>query len=123
MSAISAPWIASAGCPAHVRPALERWVNSHNVLWLQPPSKGEVFESFEHCLRRLQLFAVSQGFAVVGRGAGNPILPIRRYQCIHHGNEIRNWRELEETIEKDPDGKLVSNRKRDAIHTKQKSCK
>ena len=124
MSAISAPWIASAGCPAHIRPALERWVNSHNALWLQSPSTGEVFESFEHCLHRLQLFAVSQGFAVIIRGSGNDKkTPSRRYVCIHHDNETRNWRELEETVEKDPEDKIVSIRKRNMTYTKQKGSK
>jgi hypothetical protein len=49
---MTAPWVASAGCPAHIRPALERWVNGQASLWRQPPSSDEVFDSFEHCVMR-----------------------------------------------------------------------
>jgi hypothetical protein len=105
-----APWIASAGCPAHIRPALERWVSSQDSLWLQPPVKGEVFESFEHYFRRVQLFAVSQGFAVVIRGTGGKV-PSKRFLCIYHATETRNYRELSENVEKDCKGKIISDRK------------
>jgi hypothetical protein len=120
---MTAPWIASAGCPAHIRPALERWVNGQASLWRQPPSSDEVFDSFEHCFQRLQLFAVTQGFAIVIRGSGTPQTPAKRFRCIHHSDETQNNRKLVDDVEKDSEGQIISNRKRGATHTKQKSCK
>jgi hypothetical protein len=95
---MNTPWQTKEGCPAHLRPALESWVNSHDPEWLLGPSKGEVFDSFERCFQRIQLFAVSQGFAVVIRGQGSKEMPSRRYQCIHHDEETQDWGGLSEKV-------------------------
>jgi hypothetical protein len=115
---MNAPWQAKEGCPAHLRPALESWVNNHDPEWLLAPSKGEVFDSFKRCFQRIQLFAVSQGFAVVIRGQGSEETPSRRYQCIHHDEETQDWRGLLKKVKKDSEGKIISSRKREVINTK-----
>ena len=51
--------------PAHLRPAFERLVSTTPEAWLLAPNSGEIFESKEMCKKRLQAFALSQGFAVV----------------------------------------------------------
>ena len=51
--------------PAHLRPAFERLVSTTPEAWLLAPNSGEIFESKEMCKKRLQAFALGQGFAVV----------------------------------------------------------
>ena len=43
-----------------------------------------------------------------------------RFACIYHSTETRNWRKLEEYIERDTEGNIISNRKKEdtAINTK-----
>ena len=43
------------------------------------------------------------------------------FHCIYHGAETRNDRGLEPRIEKDKDGKIISQRQRD-IYYKKKDC-
>jgi hypothetical protein len=51
--------------PAHYRPALERAIAIIPEHWLIALKSDEVFESKEECKKRLQAFALAQGFAVV----------------------------------------------------------
>jgi uncharacterized Fe-S cluster-containing radical SAM superfamily protein len=39
-------------------------------MYLKPPQKDEEFDSHESCVRRLQEYALSQGFAVVKVSGG-----------------------------------------------------
>jgi hypothetical protein len=117
-------WQAKPGCPAHLRDVVERFVNTRDPAWRVPPaSKGEVFESFEQCQERLNVWAMIEGFAVVVRGRGDPKNPCKRFLCIHHDDKTRNYWKLEEEVEKDSDGYIISVRQRDATHIKQKGCK
>ena len=36
-----------------------------------------------------------------------------RFACIHHDTETRNWRKLEECVERDTEGNIISNRKKE----------
>jgi hypothetical protein len=120
---MAATWIVKPACPAHLREVLERFVNGQNAAWRLPPApKGEVFDSFEQCLARLNVYAIAEGFAVVIRGHGDARNPAQRYQCIHHAEEPRNDDGLELRVERDSEGKIVSKRQRQATRIKQKGC-
>ena len=64
---LSAPpvFVAHALCPPHLRPIVEDAVEAFDSVWLLPPHQGELFDNPKACLRRLQGYALSQGFAVV----------------------------------------------------------
>jgi hypothetical protein len=104
--------------PAHLRPALECAIAALPQPWLCALKSGEVFESKEMCRKRLQAFALTQGFAVVvGRSDKDRSV----FHYIHHGAETRNDRGLEPRVEKDKDGKIISQRQRDTYY-KKKDC-
>jgi hypothetical protein len=103
-------FIAHPLCPPHLRTLVEDAVEACESAWLLPPQHGEIFETAKECLRRLQAYALSRGFAVVTLSSK----PKRaQFACIHHGAETRNWRGLEERVEKGEEESVVSRRKRD----------
>jgi hypothetical protein len=104
--------------PAHLRPALERAIAAIPEPWMLAPKSGEVFESKELCKKRMQAFALTQGFAVVV-GKSNKDRSI--FHRIHHGVETRNDRGLEPRVVRDQEGNIVSDRQRDT-HTSKKEC-
>ena len=63
-------WRAKPHCPRHLVAALERAVNALPSEWLLPPHTGEIFDSIEHCRRRLQGYSLAEGFEVVQIGGG-----------------------------------------------------
>ena len=109
--------------PAHLHAVLERAITALPPAWLQPPATGEIFQSKEECKKRLQGFALNQGFAVVAGKSYKEGTPRNEFLCIHHGDKTRNDRGLEEKVEKDSEGKIISQRQREATFVKQKSCK
>src|SRR5947207_4617816 len=109
-SAAASAFVAHALCPPHLRTMVEDAVEAFDSAWLLPPQQGELFDNPKACLRRLQGYALSQGFAVVTRSSEKGRA---RFTYIHHSTETRNWRGLEERIERDADGNLLSNRKRE----------
>jgi len=107
-------------CPPHLRGLVEDTVQSFDESWLLPAIEGEVFEPGKACLARLQGFALSRGFAVVTTSstAGRA-----RFGCIHHGDESKNWRKLEQHVQRDPESKkIVSKRQREATPKKARGC-
>ena len=70
-----------------------------------PPKSGEVFESKELCKKRLQAFAITQGFAVVVTESDKDH---SIFHCIYYSAESRNNRELEARIIKDKEGKIIN---------------
>jgi hypothetical protein len=72
-------WQAKPGCPVHPRDTVERFVNDRDPAWRLPLiRRGEVFDSFDQCQERLNVFVVVEGFAVTVRGAGYPRNPCTR---------------------------------------------
>ena len=119
-----APWQAHPLCPDEARNKLENAVQALPEAYLIPPQKGEEFKDSDSCIRRLQGYALSQGFAVVKVSGGpNQKIPRYQYKCVHHGKETRNYRELEAHVERDPvSKKLITKRQREGTHTQQKNC-
>lgn len=83
------------------------------------PSKREFFNSAKECLRRLQGYALSRGCAVVTTTSKKGRA---QFACIHHGAETKNWRDLEDDVEKDAEDKIVSRRKREATFSNARGC-
>jgi hypothetical protein len=63
-------WEARPGCPPHHRAAVERMVNALPPSYLLPPISGELFDSLEHCNRRLRGWALAEGFDIIRQGGG-----------------------------------------------------
>jgi hypothetical protein len=98
---------------------VEDAVEAFDSAWLLPPRQGEPFDNPKACLRRLQGYALSQGFAVVTASSQKGRA---RFACIHHGTETRNWRGLKECIERDVEGNILSNRKKNDTAANIKDC-
>jgi hypothetical protein len=100
------PWQAHPHYPPEARNQLEKIVQALPEAYLKPPQKGEEFDSHESCIRRLQGYALSQGFAVVKTSGGINSKNARcQYKCIHHGKKTRNYRQLELHVERDTEGR------------------
>ena len=91
-------FVAHQLCPPHLRQLVEDTAKSFDDKWLLPPVKGELFDSGKACLARLQKFALSRGFAVVTTASK---VERFRFACIHHSGDTKNWRKLEQHVEKD----------------------
>ena len=115
-------WHAKPGCPAHHRAAVERIVNAYPPSYLVPPASGEIFDSLEESNRRMRGYALAEGFDIVRHGGGTKALPSYRFKCIFHGSKTQNHRKLEDHVEKDSEGKVISKRQREATNVRQLQC-
>jgi len=98
--------------PVHQRGTFDRAIAALAPGFLEYPVTGEVFQSKVACKTRLQAFALSQGFAVVIGKSNKDGTPFVEFLCVHHGTQSRNDRELEEEVERDPEGNITSRRQR-----------
>jgi hypothetical protein len=104
--------------PQHQRSTFDRTIAALPPAFLGFPTTGEVFDSAASCKARLQGFSLGQGFAVVvGKSNKNQYV---EFLCIHHDSETRNHRQLEQDVQLDPEGKIVSRRKRGDTQVNQK---
>ena len=113
-------FVAHQLCPPHLRQLVEDTVKSFDDKWLLPPVEGELFDSGKACLACLQGFALSQGFAVVTTASKAKRF---RFACIYYGGKTKNWRKLEQHVEKDLEsGEIVSKRQRDSTSKQARDC-
>jgi hypothetical protein len=71
-----------------------------------------------HVRAPLQGFSLGQGFAVVvGKSDKDAFV---EFLCIHHSTETRNDWQLKQDVERDPEGKITSRRKRRDTQVNQK---
>jgi hypothetical protein len=99
-------WQAHPLCLREARNRLQNIVEALPEAYLSPLQAGEEFESSESCLRRLQRYTLTKGFAVVKVSGSTDFKYVRiQYRCIHHGKETENKRQLERYIERDLKGK------------------
>jgi len=75
-------WRAKPRCSKHLVAVLERAVNTLPSAWLLQPTTGEVFDSIEHCRRRLQGYALAEGFDVVQTGGGTKKVPWGAFRVL-----------------------------------------
>ncbi|ERF69261.1 hypothetical protein EPUS_03965 [Endocarpon pusillum Z07020] len=119
----TAPWTAHPHCPAHLRGEVEARVRAFPPAFLNEPSNGEVFDNVELCRERLQGFAFAQGFAITQQsGSMKQARQIFYFHCIHHGNSTRNYRKLEEHVERDEEDNITSRRKQEATAINARNC-
>ena len=98
-------------------------MNALPSAWLLQPATGEIFDSIEHCRRRLQGYALAEGFDVVQTGGGIKKALAARFECSRHGESTRNWRKLESHVEYDEEGTVITVRQRENILVSQTGCK
>ena len=80
-------FVAHPPYPPHLRTLVEDAVEAYESAWLLPPQHGEIFQTAKECLRRLQAFILSRGFAVVTLSSK----PKRaQFAYIYYNNETRN---------------------------------
>jgi hypothetical protein len=95
-------WRAYPNCPSGIRSRPEKAVQALPVGYLEPLQRDKVFESAEVCLRRLQGYALGQGFAVVKTsGSLQSKRPRIQYKCVYYTRETKNNRQLETYIQRD----------------------
>ena len=61
--------------PVHLKPTWLRAVRALPPAWLNAPATGEIFEGKDDCMRRLQGWALFEGFAVVQGRVWNDKIP------------------------------------------------
>jgi len=115
-------WHAKPGCPSQRRDILERAVNTLPLNWLLPPQTGEIFPDIPTCHRRLRGFSLVEGFCVVRIGGGTKSNPGCKFFCSFHSSETRNYRKLEDRVERNEEGTITSKRKREATSVGQSDC-
>jgi hypothetical protein len=108
-------------CPKHLVDALERAVNALPASWLSPRT-GEVFATIADCEQRLRGYCIAEGLNIVRTGGGTRAAPGARFSCVFHGKETRNWRKLEDHVERDEDGHITSRCQRKLTLTGQLDC-
>jgi hypothetical protein len=74
---------------------MEETVQAVDNSWLLPHAEGEVFKFGKASLARLQGYALHKGFGVVAITSNARRF---RFGCIHHGDECKNWRDVEDVI-------------------------
>ncbi len=72
-------WRAKPGCPKYLVAVLERAVNALPPAWLLQPTTGEVFDNIDYYRRRLQGYALAEGFEVIYTGGGTKKVPTARF--------------------------------------------
>lgn len=75
---------------------LLRAISQNPLIWLSSPTTGDEFRSSDHCLARLQAFALGQGFEVVTGRVWRDGTPRWQFRCIHHRQKTQNHRRHEE---------------------------
>jgi hypothetical protein len=99
-------WKAHAECPAHLREQVEQFGNSITPSWRTEPFIGDVFDSSDHAFACVQAYAFLNGFAVVKWRTATKD-ERARFRCIYHSLNSKNWRELEQRMERDEEGNIL----------------
>jgi hypothetical protein len=121
-SSTASSWRARPGCASDTVEHLEGLVNSFPAAYREPPVTGEQFPSLAVAKERLLVFSLVEGFMSVITSGGDARFPAKILKCFHHGITTRNWRELEEHVEKNDAGHITSQRKREGTSARQTNC-
>lgn len=98
-------------------------VNLLPPAWLSEPQSGELFDSLDHCNRRLRGYALKEGFDIVRKGGGTKANPSWRFFCVYHDVATQNTRKMEDRVERDEEGNVTSQRQRDKTTVRQLECR
>ena len=102
-------FVAHALCPPHLCKLVEDTVEAFDSAQLLPPQQGELFESAKDCLRRLQGYALSCGFAVVTTTSKKGRA---QFAYIYYKAETKNYYNLKVYINRDKNNNIINKRKR-----------
>ena len=80
-----------------------------------PPQTGEIFNDLEYYKRRLRGYLFAEGFDIVRKGGGLKSNLSLRLLYLHYGITTQNTRRLENEVERDEDGNIISRRQWDNI--------
>ena len=112
-------WQAKPGCPPQRREALECTVNAMLPEWLLAPQTGELFPDIPACYCRLKDYSFVEGFCIVRFSGGTKSNPGCHFLCSFYSSGTRNSRKLEDRVEKDKEGTIILQRKREATSVSQ----
>ena len=73
-------------------------MNALPPVWLLQPIIGEVFDSIDYYKRRLQGYALAEGFNIIQIGGGTKKVLRARFIYSRYRKSIRNYRKLESHI-------------------------
>ena len=114
-NAAKAAWKPHPFCPPHQLPVLTREVQALPASFFLRPYTGETFDSPLDALRRLNGFALSQGFAIAkASGSEHSKWPYLLLWCVHHAKTTKNVRKLEDHVQRDNEGVITTDRKQEA---------
>jgi MULE transposase domain len=113
---------AKPGCPEASRAIVEAHMASMPVAWRIRPRTDETFNSVEAFKERIVGWSFCEGFWPEESGGGTPQVPSMRLKCKHHSAKTRNYRGLEDRVEKDDQGVVISDRKRENTGAGQLLC-
>jgi len=103
-------FVAHALYPLHLRKLVEDTMEAFDSAWLLSSQQGELFESAKDCLRRLQGYALSCGFAVVITTSKKSRA---QFAYIYYEAETKNCRNLKVYINKDKNNNIINKYKRE----------
>ena len=97
-------------CPEHLKKLVTEIVRFIKPSYLEEPVHGELFDTKEACLARLQGYALSKGFVVVTLQSK---AIDAQFRCIYHAKQPRNTHKLEDHVVLDKEGVILSKRQRE----------
>lgn len=116
-------WSAHPQRSEHVKSDLEARVRSFPLSFLIVSMAGEVFDNSDVCKKRLQEWALSQGFVIVQKsGSLKSARPRFEFRCIYHEDKTANTHQLEKHIKRDEKSTIISRRKQEYITINARSC-
>ena len=98
-------------------------MNALPPAWLLQPITGEVFNSIEHCKRRLQNYALAEGFDVVQIEGDIKKVLTDCFKCLKHREYIKNWRKLKNHVKYNKKNTIITVYQHENILVSQINCK
>jgi hypothetical protein len=118
-AAARGPPTAKPGCPEPHRVLVDRHLarlHHRNPSYLLPLETGEIFQSLDAAKARVRAYAFIKGFKASLEGGGSVGKPGLRFRYLHFSEKTRNYRGLEDHVERDEEGNITSNRKREGTN-------
>jgi hypothetical protein len=87
-------------------------VNALLASWLSTPQTAEAFAIITDCSSAFRVITLRKASTLFGLKEGLRQCLGGRFSCVFHGKETRNWRKLEDHVERDESGDIASRRQR-----------
>jgi hypothetical protein len=107
--------------PPHLKSS---WLNKAIALGASGdrPSDGEIFQSKDHCLKRLNDWGFIEGCAYVNTRHRKDGTPNWTFSCFFHSSKTQNNWKLDDCVVKEDGGLVVSKRQRNTFN-RRRGCK